>query len=60
MENTLAYYDAELTRAVKSSIIQAPGANVIILFVRNLHNFLISSLFVSGKLFQPSLTNTKA
>ena len=47
MANTLAYYDMATITAVKSFIVQAPGANVIKLFT--------AFLFVLGNAFKPSI-----
>jgi hypothetical protein len=40
--NTLAYYDTATITAVKSFIVQAPGAKVMTLFYSKLRMFVIS------------------
>ena len=48
MANTLAYYDMATINAIKSFIVQAPGANVIKLFTAVIyhHSMVIPSFCV--------------
>ncbi len=56
MANTVAYYDMATITAVKSFIVQDPGANVIKLFTAVRCEFSKqASVFVLGKPFQTSL-----
>ncbi len=53
--NTLAYYENPLITAVKSVIVQAPGPNVMKLFMAAIYGCLLyARVFVLGKPFLPS------
>ncbi len=62
LTNTLAYTKTSKLRTKKVyNIAPTPrGPNVVKKFDLNLPIFVISSVFVPGKLFQPTLTNTLA
>ncbi len=57
--NTLAYYHMAIITAVKSFIVQAPGANVISLITAVIYEFSQQArVVVPGKLLRPSQPNT--